>query len=196
MNGTDRRLVDRMLAGDERAFDAFFDTHYPGLYRFALSRLGHDEAAAEDVAQAAVCRGIRKIETWRGEASLFTWLCTICRRELATYLKKHGRESATERIEDRPDVRAALESLGASFETPASAWERQEWTRLVWVALDRLPTHYGQALEWKYLEGVSVNEIARRLETSGKAAESLLTRARSAFRDAFATLTDATEIRS
>lgn len=196
MSRTDRKLVERMLKGEERAFDAFFDAHYPGLYRFALSRLGHDEAAAEDVAQAAICQGIRKIETWRGEASLFTWLCTICRRQLSNYVRKQGRETPTDLIEDRPDVRAALESLGASFETPATAWDRHEWTRLVWVALDRLPPRYGQALEWKYLEGASVKEIARRFGTTAKAAESLLTRAREAFRDAFTTLTDVTEIRS
>jgi DNA-directed RNA polymerase specialized sigma24 family protein len=54
--------------------------------------------------------------------------------------------------------------------------------------LDQLPTRYGDALEWKYGEGLSVKEIATRLGVGPKAAESLLTRARQAFRDAFATV--------
>ena len=56
--------------------------------------------------------------------------------------------------------------------------------------LDGLPARYGDALEWKYVEGLPVVEIAARLAVSPKAAESLLTRAREAFRDAFATLAE------
>ncbi len=57
------------------------------------------------------------------------------------------------------------------------------------MALDQLPSHYGSALEWKYLEELSVKEIASRLKLSPKAAESTLTRAREAFRDGFTALT-------
>ena len=56
------------------------------------------------------------------------------------------------------------------------------------VALDRFPPHYGNALEWKYLDDVPVKEIAVRLGVSPKAAESLLTRARDSFREAFSAL--------
>jgi RNA polymerase sigma-70 factor, ECF subfamily len=55
----------------------------------------------------------------------------------------------------------------------------------VQAILDRLPARYGDALEWKYVEGLSVMEIAERLGVGAKAAESLLTRARTAFRDAY-----------
>ena len=70
MNLRDRGLVRRMLAGDERAFDEFFEGHFPGLYRFALTRLNHNEDAAEEVAQATICKAIRKLTTYRGEAAL------------------------------------------------------------------------------------------------------------------------------
>jgi RNA polymerase sigma-70 factor, ECF subfamily len=53
------------------------------------------------------------------------------------------------------------------------------------VALDYLPAPYGDILEWKYLHDLSTSEIARRLGRSPKAAESLMTRARDAFREAF-----------
>ena len=49
-------------------------------------------------------------------------------------------------------------------------------------------SHYADALEWKYIDEIPVQEIAARLGLGAKAAESLLTRARHAFRDAFRTL--------
>lgn len=181
-----------MLAGDERSFDEFFERYFPGLYRFALTRVNHDEDAAEEVAQATICRAITKLHTYRGEAALFTWLCTFCRHEISALFKRHRCTARTvDLIEDTPEVRAALESLGAGFEGPEAAFDRTEIGRLVQVALDLLPSHYGDALEWKYLEGLSVKEIASKMRLSPKAAESLLTRARDAFRDAFGSLTRA-----
>jgi RNA polymerase sigma-70 factor (ECF subfamily) len=180
-----------MLAGEERAFDEFFDGHFPGLYRFALTRLNHDEDAAEEVAQAAICKAISKMRTYRGEAALFTWLCTFCRHEISAYYRRTRKAAAqVDLVEERPEVRAALESIGATLEGPEQALDRDEVARLVQVTLDQLPPHYGNALEWKYLEGLSVKEIAGRLKLSPKATESVLTRARAAFRDAFTALTD------
>ena len=64
----------------------------------------------------------------------------------------------------------------------------QQLTRLVRVVLDYLPSRYGQVLEWKYIEGHSVNDIAGFLDVGPKAAESTLTRARHAFREGFSAL--------
>ena len=55
-----------MLDGEESAFEAFFEATYPVLYRFALVRLGFDRDAAGDVAQAAICKAIGKLRTFRG----------------------------------------------------------------------------------------------------------------------------------
>jgi RNA polymerase sigma-70 factor (ECF subfamily) len=68
------------------------------------------------------------------------------------------------------------------------SFEREELARLVWSVLDHLPVRYGNALNWKYIQGRSVREVADGLGISAKAAESLLTRARQAFRDGFATV--------
>lgn len=185
---SDRDLVRRLLAGDERAFTVFFDSFFPRLYRFALVRLGQDESAAQDVVQQALCKAMRGIGSWRGEASLFTWLCQICRNELAGYCRKRGREQGrTLLLEDHPDIRAALESTGIAAQgDPVAAFRRTEVARLVQATLDYLPDRYGDALEWKYMEGLAVEEIATRLGTTAVAAQSLLARARHAFRDAFA----------
>ena len=181
----DRFLVRRMLRGDESAFAEFFDANFGALFRFAMPRVDADAHAAEEVVQATLCRAVRKLDTYRGEAALLTWLCTFCRHEISAHLEKEGkRPPMVEWIDDLPEVAAALDSLAAAAR-PEAALQRSETARLVQVILDRLPQRYGDALEWKYIDGLSVGEIAERLGIGPKAAESTLTRAREAFRDAF-----------
>jgi RNA polymerase sigma-70 factor, ECF subfamily len=181
----DRTLARRLAAGDESAFDEFFADYFPRLYRFARARLGTDDGA-EDVVQGTMIKALAAIRSYRGEASLYTWLCAVCRREIATWLDRAGRTPLS-LIEDQPDVRAALDALAISAtDDPERSLRRQELTRLVQTTLDHLPGRYGEALEWRYIEGVSVAEVAEHLGVGYKAAESLLTRARQAFRDGFA----------
>ena len=56
--------------------------------------------------------------------------------------------------------------------------------------MDVLPERYGDVLEWKYVDGLPVADIAARLDIGPKAAESLLTRARAAFREAILAMVD------
>ena len=186
MTQADRELVDRLLRADARAFDEFFNEYYPKLYRFAKRRAPHDSAVAEDVAQATLCRALESLRGYRGEAALFTWLCTLCRREMSQ--RWHDKDAAADALlaEDHPEVRAALESLAANEGAdPLLATDRAQLRDAIRVALDYLPAPYGDILEWKYLRDMSIGEIASRLGRSPKAAESLLTRAREAFREAF-----------
>ncbi len=183
----DRHLVQRLLTGEDRAFEEFFDIYFPRLYRFALSRLSYDADAAEEVVQAALTKVISRLGSYRGEAALFTWLCTFCRREIGDWMRRRSRQpDPVGLMEDAPEIRAALESLTMVDEPgPEEKYRRRELSRAVQVTLDHLAPRYGDALEWKYIQGRSVKEIAARLEISPKAAESLLTRARIAFRDGF-----------
>ena len=183
--GSERELVRRMLAGDEGAFDEFFADYFPRLFRFAVLRL-RDQDAAEDLVQNSLISAVRNLGSWRGEATLFTWLCTICRREISAWEKRTSRRAIVSLAEDDPGVRAALESIGAAAEAPDAGLVRADTGRIVQLVLDHLPPRYSRALEWKYLEDVSVDDIAARLRCTPKAAESLLTRARDSFRDAFA----------
>lgn len=184
----DRKLVRRLLRGSERAYESFFDHYFPGLYRFALSRLGQETDVAEEVAQAAIAKAVRKLATYRGEAPLFSWLCTFCRHEIGYYLERVGRApDSVGLIEDVPEIRAALESLESLDEGgPEAVLLKKEIAHWVRLTLDHLPRRYAQALEWKYLHDLPVREIATRLGVGTKAAESILTRARAAFHDAFA----------
>jgi RNA polymerase sigma-70 factor (ECF subfamily) len=183
-------LVRRMLAGEERAFTAFFDGYFARLYRFALPRLNSDAQAAREVVQATLTKAMRRLADFRGEAALFTWLCQICRREVVDYLRAHKRYS--ERvvlIEDSAELRAAIESIEAPEEFDvARSYGRDELGRMVRSVLDRLPPRYGDALEWKYVEGRSVEEIGALLGIGHTAAQSLLARAREAFRQALETV--------
>lgn len=186
MTGTDQEIVRGLLDGDERVFARFFDEAYPVLYRFALARLRGDRDAAADVAQAALCKAISKLQTFRGEAALMTWLCTFCRYELSAYHRIQGRRREVTLVEDEPEIRAALETLRR---TPAddldASLDRGRMASVVQRVLDYLPSHYADALEWKYVDELPVQEIGHRLGIGTKAAESVLTRARRAFREAF-----------
>jgi RNA polymerase sigma-70 factor (ECF subfamily) len=177
-------LVRRMLDGDARAFDEFFDIYFDRVFRFALRRT-RDEDAAEEVAQATLVRAMRKLHTWRGEATLFTWLCAICRREQMAYWTQ--RNTTAPGVE--PAERGTLDRLPAPTDGPEQTMQREETSEIVHAALDELPDRYGDLLEWKYIEGQAVSEIALRLGSTPKAVESMLARARQAFRVVFEQLT-------
>jgi RNA polymerase sigma-70 factor (ECF subfamily) len=183
----DRTLTARALKGDAQAFGELFEIYFPRLYRFALRRVG-DEDAAEDIVQSTLIKAMRSLGSWRGEASLFTWLCTICRHDIHDHSQRLGRRPELASIDDAPEVRAALEALSAGGDSPDRALERAEIAGAVQLVLDHLPGRYGDVLEWKYAQGLSVADIAKRLGTSVKAAESMLTRARLAFREGYSSL--------
>ena len=185
---SDKALVFRVLNGDESAFRVFFESYFPRLFRFALYRLNGDADLAEDVAQTTLTKALDNLSSYRGEAALLSWMCTICRHEIGAVLKREARIPIV-LVDDELSVRSALESLIDPDGTPDSKLGSIELARLIKVTLDSLPIDYGDALEWKYVDGMTVAEIGKRLGRSRKAAESLLNRAREAFRDGFTALT-------
>lgn len=193
MHEDDLKLAGKLLSRDEAAFREFFDDYFPRLFRFALRRLNGDEEAARDIVQSGLVRGVRKLDTYRAEASLFTWLCQITRREISDHLARTMREKPylqrLVELEDDPEHRATLESIPADAEgEPESAQHREELAALVHAALDYLPSRYAKVLELKYLEELSVEAIAARLGVSAITVQSLLARARQAFREVGTTL--------
>src|SRR5262245_17862544 len=186
MDTSEGRLVERLVAGEQAAFDEFFSIYFPRLYRFVLSRLRRDPALAEEIVQSALCKVVTRFGAFRGESTLFSWLCTFCRHEIGAHLRRarrHGR-AAEQSLED-PGSESLVGTLADSRPDATVLIESVELAERVHATLDALPGRYGDVLEWKYLQGLSVNEIAERLRLGPKAAESLLTRARQAFREAF-----------
>lgn len=184
----DLAIARRIVGGDEEALRSVFDQFFPKLYRFVLSRLDGDHDAACDVVQQAFCRAVEQLGTYRGEAALYTWFSQICRNALIDHCRSHNREAGSlVRLEDDPHLRAVLETLAAPATTQpeVDAW-RSEMRGLIQATVDALPDRYGDVLEWKYADGLPVRTIAERLGIGEKAAESLLGRARGAFRGAIA----------
>ena len=180
----DRRLARRILGGDERALRCFFDEYFPRLYRYARHRLP-SEADVDDVVQVVLSQAARRLETYRGEATLLTWLVQICRHEISRQLHRNQRDAdmMTPFLNDDL-LRAVVESIeNGSGDSPEAGSRRLELISLVQFALDQLPEHYATALELKYIQGFNSREIAVRLQTSDEATQSLLARARRAFRE-------------
>ncbi len=186
----DALLAKRLLSGDEQAFREFFDASFPKLYRFALARLSGQRDEATEIVQVTLCKAFEHLDSYRGEASLFGWMCQICRNAI----NDRGRRAQVEPtplalLEDDAEVRSILESIAApAADEPEQQAARNEMVRFIQATLDSLPGRYGDVLEWKYVDGLSVKEIAQRLGVGPKAAESLLTRARTACREVLAEL--------
>lgn len=188
---TDRALARRVAAGNAEAFDAFFKEYFPRLFGFTMTRTDRDADLAEEVVQRTMCIIVRKMGSYRGEALLFTWLCQICRNELISVFRERGVVSRNSvPFEDIPEIRAALESISGDMDNPENTRAANELARFVRVTLAHLPLRYATVLELKYIRGCSVAEIANEMKISIKAAESVLSRARAAFKEGFRSLWD------
>lgn len=181
----DLALVARLRAGDEDAFDHFAATYHTPLLRYVLSCLDGDIERSRDLVQTALCKAIGKLDSYRGEATLFTWLRACCRNEVLMLLRKRRSGPRLVELEAVESTQPEAGFWHAHQEPADRRLLEAERRAAVHGALDLLPERYAKALEWKYLESLPVKEIALRLGLSAKAAESLLTRARGAFKSRF-----------
>jgi RNA polymerase sigma-70 factor (ECF subfamily) len=185
----DKKLVKKLLQGDEAIFDAFYQEYFDKLYRFVLARVEHQHHIAEDIVQSSLCKAIDKLDTFRGEASLLTWLCTFCRYEMSAYFKLKNKSPSL--IDDQPELKAQIESLSIVMQQqPENEYLQQELNRVVHLTLDNLPERYAQVVELKYIQGYTVKEIAINMHVTAKTVESLLSRARPVFEDIFISIND------
>jgi RNA polymerase sigma-70 factor (ECF subfamily) len=195
LNRNDRRLVARLLAGDEATFNAFFKGYFPRLYRYALALLRGNADEARDVVQQTFCKAFERLDSYRGEASLFGWMCQILRNAVIDRARRNrSREKVIVSDEWDENQPGLLQSIQPARDQPDTELSRDQLLNLIQATLDLLPSHYGDVLELKYVDELCVKEIAVRLEIGPKAAESLLTRARNAFREAIAAVNDAGDL--
>jgi len=186
----DLAIVGKLLEGDERMFKAIFDSYFPRLYRFTVPRVGGNTEEARDIVQQAFCKAVERLDSYRGEASLYGWMLQICRNTLIDRVRHDSTRPQHFSLAGSDD---ALESMVEALRAPENEQPDHQAARLdllsvIEATLDYLPSHYSDVLEWKYVEGNSVKEIAEKMNLAPKAAESLLTRARTAFREAIATI--------
>lgn len=179
-------LVRQVLGKDRAAFETFFQGYFARLFRFCSTRI-EDNGAVEDIVQETLIKALKNLHGYRGEAALFSWLCQICRHEISNYYQRNGRITPPlVSLDDSPEVRSALESLAG--EAAADSAQQRVIEHLVQLTLDHLPDRYARVLEWKYVEGLSVDEISEQLGEGRIAVQSVLARARTAFRKAFSDL--------
>lgn len=149
-------------------FATLFDQEAARIYRFVLSRCGSTELA-EDVTSQVFVNAATCFADGRGADVSPQWLTTVARSRLID----HWRRSQRERIKV---TRFANDQVS---QQPIDSNERTDH------ALDSLSVRPRAALTLRYMDGFSVAEVSDALGVSYRAAESLLSRARSSFRQAY-----------
>ena len=93
-----RAIAKKILRGDENAFRELFDSFFPRLYRFALVRLNGDQKEAREMVQQTFCKAFERLDSYRGEASLYGWMCQICRNTITDMGRRRERSAASRAI--------------------------------------------------------------------------------------------------
>lgn len=177
-------------AGDREALARLYDAHVDGLYAFVFYRAGRDAALAEDIVQETFTAALVRVADYdSGRGSLASWLTTLSRNVIRDHLRSHRRAAETAERWDRIDVSLA-QLYDALARTPLTddVMARAETRDLVNMTIAHLPETYRTALAGKYVDGKSLEDLARDLGLSVDAAKSLLARARRAFKETFSTL--------
>ena len=174
----ERGLLSAVLAGDERAWRTWYEESFQPLYAYVHWRSGGLPERADEVVQETWLIAVRRIRSFDPErGSFLAWLRGVATNVLRNRARsENGRAGRVRPLEeDRP--------LGRP--NPVDGAELAE---RIGAALGSLPDRYEAALRAKYLEEQTVLEIAGAWNETPKAIESLLTRARQAFREAYTRL--------
>jgi len=176
---TDADLIRAVQAGDAAALETLYHRHLPAVWRFAFARLLGDTATVEDVVSETFLAAVRRIDRLDPDGgSLVGWLIGIARHKIGDVRRRRVRVHSGVAADDQADA-------AGDTGDPAAPLESAETRAHVADVLDSLPEEQRMALEWKYLEKLSVRDIAHRLGRTEKAAETILYRARKAFREAY-----------
>jgi len=170
----ERGLHAAVLAGDEHAWSTLYADAFDGLYAYVRWRCAGLHDLADEIVQETWLVAVRRIRSFVPENGSFAgWLRGIA----ANMIRNHLRHKTS--LNHREPIPVAVQ---------ASAEEsllRSEEAERIAHALAALPEHYEAVLRAKYLDGMRVSKIATEHGESSKAVESLLTRARAAFRDVY-----------
>jgi len=171
-------LISQVISNDDRAICELYWQFMPKLRRFFLKRVG-SKKDAEEVAHDTFLSVLDALPSFNYRSKLSTWIMGIAKHELVDYYRKR-------RIKKILFSRFPfLEKLIDKALGPQLALEEKQLKQRILKTFKGLSEGYAQILRLKYVEGLSVAEIAETLEISYKAAESRLTRARLAFQKVF-----------
>ena len=169
--GHEQSLRRAVLRGDARAWQTLYDSAFADVFAYVHWRCAGLSDLADDITQETWLVAVRRIRTFDPERGSFAnWLCGIA----ANLLRNHFRAK-----------QAAMNRKALPDRAMAGDSQQREQAERVAQVLAELPERYEAALRAKYLEQRSVEQIALLWRESPKAVESLLSRAREAFRAAY-----------
>ncbi|RTM09970.1 MAG: RNA polymerase sigma factor [Hyphomicrobiales bacterium] len=175
----DLELARRAMARDGAAFRAVIKTHNQRLYRIARGVVRND-AEAEDIVQEAYVRAFAHLESFRGDASLGTWLSRIVINEALGRLRKRRRTVA---MPENPQAEIIQFPLNPS-DDPERTMAQRQILELVERATDSLPDVYRMVLVARVIEGLSIEETSELLGVRPQTVKTRLHRARALLRRA------------
>jgi len=162
--------------GDGEAWRNLFEWHFEPVYRYCVSLACGRQDMAEEIAQEVFVTAAGRINKFKSKKGTFrSWLLGIARNR---FMKVESKELRRRRYETQFSTESSERQNGHSQQV------------LVYEALARLPAQYRLVLEAKYLEGLTVNEIAETQGRTVKATESLLSRAREKFAQVYKQIRD------
>lgn len=153
-------LVRACRAGDRLAVETFVRAYKLPLYQLALSMLD-DPQEAEEAAQDALVIALDKLDSFRGEAQLKTWLYAIALNVCRGRLRKRKTRERVARIWN------AINSLRAAApEPPHEIATRTEQSALLWNAIQNLPDDEREVIVLRYYHELDTAELTRILGVS------------------------------
>ena len=156
----DQLLVERVQAGDKRAFDVLVSKYQRRLMRL-VSRLVHDPAEAEDVVQETFIKAYRALRHFRGDAAFYTWLYRIGINTAKNYLVTQGRRAATSNDADAEQAESFDDGNKLrDNNTPESVLASKQIAATVNAAMEVLPIELRTAIVLREIEGLSYEEIS------------------------------------
>jgi len=151
----DAQLIDEVGKGNQAAFDILFSKYNNKLYASLLA-FTKSQDLAEDLTQKTFIRVWKKIETFRGESSLFTWIYRIAinlaKNEFSS--KQAKNQGITDNIDDTYDLESSVSS-------PESHAIEAESMQAVMDFIANLPTDLREAISLREFDGKSYEEIAQ-----------------------------------
>ena len=190
----DGALVARVVAGDGAAFELLMRRYNQRLFRLARSML-RNTAEAEDALQDAYLSAYQAIGSWRGEASVATWLSRVVSNQCLGRLRRQARRdnivpmvSLTGADDEEHEPMPTQES-----ETPDRSLVRAELRALLERKLDELPEAFRTVFVLRSVEELSVEETAQSLSIPEATVRSRHFRARSLLRESLAQDIDVAE---
>ncbi len=181
-NDADLLLVERTLAGDQRAYGLLVLKYQRRIQRL-VGRMVRDADLVEDIAQETFIRAYRALHQFRGEAQFYTWLYRIAvntAKKFLLELKRNPTMSESFLSSSEDDETSAPKYEPSTEETPESELAAKEIAGVVNTAMDALPEELRQAVTLREIEGLSYEEIALAMDCPIGTVRSRIFRAREA----------------